>query len=103
MSAEHEVFFGRLFGQSTASVATSAVAANGESGVGNASPNALVAFDPASCGAGQINGNGQVNITNLGDPGTRAASSTSTRCAASIRPVGPMTTPATMPAPVASP
>ena len=70
MSAEHEVFFGRLFGQSTASVATSAVAANGDTGVGNASPNALVAFDPQSCGAGQVNGNGQVNITNLGDPGT---------------------------------
>ncbi len=64
------MFFGRLLGQATAAVSTSAVAANGASGVGNPSGNALVAFDPASCGAGQINGNGQVNITNLSSPGT---------------------------------
>jgi hypothetical protein len=71
INADHPVFFGRILGQSEAWVATSAVAANGGSGVGNASPNALVAFDPTSCGAGQINGNGEVNITtpNTTDPG----------------------------------
>jgi hypothetical protein len=65
INSQHEVFFGRLFGQSTASVATSAVAANGASGVGNPNANSLVAFDPESCGAGQINGNGEVNITTV--------------------------------------
>ena len=65
---DHPVFFGRILGQDTAFVSTYAVAANGATGVGNVSSNALVAFDPASCGAGQINGNGTVNITNVGDP-----------------------------------
>lgn len=69
INADHEVFFGRLFGQSTAFVSTGAVAANGASGVGNPSANSLVAFDPTSCGAGQINGNGEVNITNLSGTG----------------------------------
>ena len=66
---DHPVFFGRILGQESAFVSTYAVAANGATGVGNVNGNSLVAFDPASCGAGQINGNGQVNITNLGDPG----------------------------------
>lgn len=70
IEATHPAFFGRIFGQETASVSTYAVAANGATGVGNVNANSLVAFDPASCGAGQINGNGEVNITNsTGDPG----------------------------------
>jgi hypothetical protein len=66
---DHPVFFGRIFGQSSAYVSTMAVAANGGTGVGNPNANALVAFDPVSCGAGQINGNGEVNITNLSESG----------------------------------
>jgi hypothetical protein len=69
INAEHPVFFGHILGQDEAWVSTSAVAANGASGVGNPSANSLVAFDPTSCGAGQINGNGTVNITNLGGTG----------------------------------
>jgi putative Flp pilus-assembly TadE/G-like protein len=70
IEAEHPAFFGRIFGQETASVSTYAVAANGATGVGNVNANSLVAFDPESCGAGQINGNGEVNITNdTGGPG----------------------------------
>ena len=67
--ADHPVFFGRIFGQAEAWVSNLAVAANGSSGVGNPSANSLVAFDPVSCGAGQINGNGEVNITNLSATG----------------------------------
>jgi hypothetical protein len=69
INADHPVFFGRILGQSEAWVSTLAVAANGATGVGNPNLNALVAFDPVSCGAGQINGNGLVNITNLGEEG----------------------------------
>lgn len=69
INADHPVFFGRILGQDEAWVSTSAVAANGGSGVGNPSANSLVAFDPESCGAGQINGNGTVNITNLSGTG----------------------------------
>jgi Putative Flp pilus-assembly TadE/G-like len=69
INADHPVFFGRILGQDEAWVSTSAVAANGGSGVGNPSANSLVAFDPTSCGAGQINGNGAVNITNLSGTG----------------------------------
>jgi hypothetical protein len=69
INAEHPVFFGRILGQDEAWVSTFAVAANGGSGVGNPSANSLVAFDPESCGAGQINGNGEVNITNLSGSG----------------------------------
>lgn len=69
INADHPVFFGRIFGQSKAWVSNFAVAANGATGVGNPSANSLVAFDPESCGAGQINGNGEVNITNLSGTG----------------------------------
>jgi hypothetical protein len=69
INADHPVFFGRILGQSEAWVSTFAVAANGGTGVGNPNANALVAFDPVSCGAGQINGNGEVNITNMGEGG----------------------------------
>jgi Putative Flp pilus-assembly TadE/G-like len=65
----HSVFFGRIFGQSEAWVSNLAVAANGATGVGNPNSNALVAFDPVSCGAGQVNGNGTINITNVGEEG----------------------------------
>ena len=66
INASHTVFFGRILGQSEAWVATAAVAANGGSGVGSVNANALVSFDPTTCGAGQITGNGQVNITKAG-------------------------------------
>jgi hypothetical protein len=69
INADHPVFFGRLLGRDEAWVSTFAVAANGGSGVGNPSANSLVAFDPETCGAGQINGNGEVNITNLSGTG----------------------------------
>ncbi len=65
INEDHPAFFGRILGQDPAWVSTLAVAANGSSGVGNPSANSLVTFDPTSCGAGQINGNGDVNITNL--------------------------------------
>lgn len=69
IKAEHPVFFGRILGQDEAWVSNFAVAANGGTGVGNANSNALVALDPVSCGAGQISGNGKVNITNVGGEG----------------------------------
>jgi hypothetical protein len=69
INEEHPVFFGRIFGQNAAFVSTTAVAANGGTGVGNVNANSLVALDPVSCGAGQINGNGEVNITNLSGTG----------------------------------
>ena len=69
INADHPVFFGRILGQEEAWVSTMAVAANGASGVGNPNANSLVAFDPTSCSAGQINGNGQINITNLSQTG----------------------------------
>ncbi len=56
ISAEHPSFFGRLFGQTTATVTTSAVAANAN---GDSNPYALVALDPGNyCGAGKISGSG---------------------------------------------
>ena len=66
---DHPSFFGRIFGQDVAFVSTYAVAANGGSGVGNVNANALTALDPSSCSAGQITGNGVINITNVGDEG----------------------------------
>ncbi len=59
IKGQHPAFFARLFGQDTASVVSSAVAANS---TGDSNPYALVALDPGNyCGAGKISGSGQTS------------------------------------------
>jgi hypothetical protein len=57
--SDHPSFFGRIFGQSTAVVATGAVAARETA---SANSNSLVALDPSSCGAGKTHGGGTITI-----------------------------------------
>jgi hypothetical protein len=64
---QHPSFFGRMFGQEFASVATGAVAARETQ---SANSNSLVALDPDSCAAGHIHGNGTVIIEPVVNPGT---------------------------------
>jgi hypothetical protein len=59
VTAEHDVFFGRLFGQSRASVATGAVAARQR---GNVNSNSLVALKPDGCSTAKTHGNGAIKI-----------------------------------------
>lgn len=71
--ATHPLFFGRLFGQDTATVVSGATAANTDDGGYGSS---LHALDPHGCDAGMIQGNGgpgtgaKVTIQPLIDPGT---------------------------------
>lgn len=56
ISAEHDAFFGRLFGQSRATVSTSAVAALDD---GDSVPYSLIALDPTDeCSTAEIGGSG---------------------------------------------
>jgi hypothetical protein len=64
---QHASFFGRIFGQQTATVATGAVAARG--GDSNNS-NSLVALDPTTCAAGKVHGNGTITIEPVTNPDT---------------------------------
>lgn len=68
ISATHPTFFGRIFGQSEATVTTGAVAANT---AGNANSSSLVALQPdcQAGAAGNVNGGGTVNIFAV-DPST---------------------------------
>ncbi len=55
ITSDHPAFFGRIFGQDTATVTTGAVAANTS---GNSNSNSLVALDPSNtCEGGKIQGN----------------------------------------------
>jgi hypothetical protein len=65
--SQHPSFFGRIFGQSAATVVTGAVAARETT---SANSNSLVALDPHSCAAGQIHGNGTVVIEPVDNPET---------------------------------
>ena len=65
--AEHPAFFARVFGQTTAEVATGAVAAQESK---SANSNSLVALDPISCGAGKLHGNGTITIAPEDNPDT---------------------------------
>ena len=64
---DHPSFFGRMFGQEFASVATGAVAARETQ---SANSNSLVALDPDTCGAGHVHGNGTINIEPVENPDT---------------------------------
>jgi len=65
ITTEHPSFFGRIFGQSTATVATDAVASNDAD---NANSSSLVALKPDCSGgaAGQVSGGGTVRIFPVG-------------------------------------
>jgi Putative Flp pilus-assembly TadE/G-like len=65
--SQHPLFFGRIFGQDVATVATGAVAARETT---SANSNSLVALDPTSCGAGHIHGNGDITIEPVENPET---------------------------------
>ena len=64
---QHPTFFGQMFNQDFASVATGAVAARETQ---SANSNSLVALDPTSCGAGHIHGNGDITIEPVENPDT---------------------------------
>ncbi len=65
--AEHPLFFGRIFGQSTAFVATGAIAARETS---SANSNSLVALRPDGCDSGKTHGNGDIVIEPVENPET---------------------------------
>ena len=67
VKSSHPSFFGRIFGQSEAVVATGAVAARETK---SANSNSLVALDPDSCAAGKIHGNGDITIEAVINPET---------------------------------
>lgn len=59
ISAQHDSFFGRIFGQTRATVTTGAVAARQR---GNTNSNSLVALKPTGCAVAKIHGNGTITI-----------------------------------------
>ena len=63
----HPSFFGRIFGQSEATVTTGAVASRETV---SANSNSLVALDPESCAAGKLHGNGDITIEPVVNPDT---------------------------------
>ncbi|MDQ4036320.1 MAG: pilus assembly protein TadG-related protein [Chloroflexota bacterium] len=63
----HPSLFGRIFGQSEATVATGAVAARETK---SANSNSLVALDPTSCAAGRVHGGGDITIEPVENPAT---------------------------------
>ena len=71
--SQHPAFFGRIFNQEVATVATGAVAARETQ---SANSNSLVALDPRGdpegCGAGKTNGNGTITIEPVENPETGA-------------------------------
>ena len=64
---EHPSYFGRIFGQSTATVATGAVAARETV---SANSNSLVALRPDGCASGKIHGGGDITIEPVENPDT---------------------------------
>jgi len=65
--AEHASFFGRIFGQDSATVVSGAVAAREET---SANTNSLVALNPDQCAAGKTHGNGVITIDPVVNPET---------------------------------
>lgn len=59
ISAQHESFFGRIFGQTRATVTTDAVAARQR---GNTNSNSLVALKPDGCAVARTHGTGSISI-----------------------------------------
>jgi hypothetical protein len=59
VTAQHDAFFGRIFGQTRSTVATGAVASRQR---GNVNSNALVALKPDGCGTAKTHGNGTIRI-----------------------------------------
>lgn len=59
ISRRHDIFFGRIFGQISATVTTQAVASRQR---GNTNPHALVALNPDDCATANVHGNGSVRI-----------------------------------------
>jgi hypothetical protein len=59
ISAEHDSFFGLIFGQPKASVKTQAVAARQR---GNTSTNSMVALKPTGCDTARVRGNSTIKI-----------------------------------------
>lgn len=64
---EHPSFFGRILGQSEATVATGAVAARETV---SANSNSLVALRPDGCASGKTHGNGNITIEPVENPDT---------------------------------
>jgi hypothetical protein len=62
ISARHPAFFGRIFGQSTTTVSTGAVAARQR---GNTSTNSLVSLKPTGCDTARVRGNSTISIFNV--------------------------------------
>ncbi len=67
INRQKQIFFGRIFGVQTATVAASAVAANTK---GDSNSNSLVALDPNTCSSGVVTGGASVTITPSIDPAT---------------------------------
>ena len=59
VSDQHSLFFGRIFGRSTDTVSTGAVAARQR---GNTNSNSLVALKPTGCGTARTHGDGVIRI-----------------------------------------
>src|SRR5438105_7049546 len=59
ISSQHPAFFGRIYGQSTTTVSTGAVAARQR---GNTNTNSLVALKPNGCNTAQVGGNATISI-----------------------------------------
>ena len=59
ISARHDSFFGQIFGQSEATVATGAVAARQR---GNTNSHSLIALKPDGCGTGLLHGNSTISL-----------------------------------------
>jgi hypothetical protein len=59
ITAAHDTFFGRIFGKSTASVTTDAVASRQR---GNTNSNSLIALKPDGCGTAKVRGNSTISI-----------------------------------------
>jgi len=59
ISAQHDTFFGRIFGQSRATVVTGAVAARQR---GSANSSSLIALKPDGCATAKIHGNGTIKV-----------------------------------------
>jgi hypothetical protein len=59
IASNHEVFFGRIFGQSSATVTTGAVAARQR---GNTNSNSLIALKPDGCGTAKTHGTSTIRV-----------------------------------------
>lgn len=59
ISAGHDLFFGKIFGRSTATIVTEAVAARQR---GNTNSNSLIALKPDGCGAAKTHGSATIRV-----------------------------------------